>query len=80
MKRLTSDALEALAFARGRLIEFDEAQGIMVLRDGRVTYYATVEPHHPSCPARAGDGDCIGCRLTTAALDASRLRAQAVGS
>lgn len=42
MKRLTPDALEALAFAERRLIEFDDEQGIAVLTVGRETFYADI--------------------------------------
>lgn len=40
MKRLTREALETLAFAKRRLIEFDYEQGIAVVTVGRKVYYA----------------------------------------
>jgi hypothetical protein len=42
MKRLSSDALEALAYAKHRPIEFDAEENIAVLTVGRDTYYAVI--------------------------------------
>lgn len=42
MKRLTPAALEAMSYATGRAIEFDNEENIAVLTVGASTYYAVI--------------------------------------
>lgn len=45
MKRVTPEALDAIAWEHHRLIEVDEEQGVKVVQVGRTTFYADlVEP------------------------------------
>lgn len=48
MKRLSPDALEALAYAKGREIEVDNEQGIALVTVEGVTYYAQLSVERAS--------------------------------